>query len=164
MQALKANTAIWYKLHVLLYDLRSFRTDSVSRERLEAVNDISYIGEPYFSSEEATTIKNTQTKTEGVDEKGRTLSQAIEEEVQARLDRRMGKRVETGDFRVCAAHDLAPVLARLLGVDMKMIEKDKGFLDLVRTKGIYVGDEQWEGLMRKSFAPKGKKSKKKCKV
>ena len=74
MQALKANTAIWYKLHVLLYDLTTFRADSVSRGRLEAVNDISYIGKPYFSSEEATTIKSTQTETEGGDGKGRTLA------------------------------------------------------------------------------------------
>lgn len=60
---------------------------------------------------------------------------------------------------MCAAHDLAPVVAGLLGVDIKMIEKDKGFLNLVRTMGIYTGDEQEEGLMRKSFAPKGKRTK-----
>lgn len=72
----------------------------------------------------------------------------------------MGKRVETGDFRICTAHDLAPVLAELLGVDMEMIEKDKGFLNLVRNKWIYIGGGQWEGLM-KSFASKGKKNKKK---
>lgn len=115
-----------HKLHVPLYDLTTFRADSVSRERLEAVNDISYIGESYFSSEEATTIKSTQMETEGGDGKGRTHSQAIEEEVQACLNKRIGKRVETGDFMACAAHDLAPVLAGLLGLDIKMIEKDNG--------------------------------------
>lgn len=65
-------------------------------------------------------------ETEGGDGKGRTHSQAIEEEVQACLNKRIGKRVETGDFMACAAHDLASVLAGLLGLDIKMIEKDNG--------------------------------------
>lgn len=84
------------------------------------------------------------------------LAQAIEEEVQTGLERRMKKRVESGDFRVCAAHDLAPVLAGLLGVDMKMMEKDKRLSDLVRTRGLDHGEERWEGLVRKVVCPEGK--------
>jgi hypothetical protein len=44
------------------------------------------------------------------------LKALIEETLNERLERRMKKRVESGDFRVCAAHDLAPVLRRLLGL------------------------------------------------
>lgn len=73
----------------------------------------------------------------------------------------MKKRVESGDFRVCAAHDLAPILARVLGVDLKTLEMDKLVLELVRTKGLDLGGERWDGLAGKSYAPKGKRKGKK---
>ena len=48
---------IWYRLHVLLFDLQNFNRRQDSRERLDAVIDPSYIGAPYFTIEEATRIK-----------------------------------------------------------------------------------------------------------
>lgn len=39
------------------------------------------------------------------------------------LTRRENKRVQTGDFRVCAAHDLAPILGKALEIDVKRLAK-----------------------------------------
>lgn len=92
---------------------------------------------------------------------GKTLADAIREEVGVCLERREKKRVENGDFRVCAAHDMAPVLTGLLGIEPKLMEKDKGFQRLVKEKALELGEERWEGLKKKSFAPKQKKKGKK---
>jgi hypothetical protein len=87
-----------------------------------------------------------------------TLSQVIEEELQSRLDRRIEKRINTGDFRVCTAHDLAPIIGSMLGIDFKRLEKSKEFLDLLNTRGLNSGGEDWKGLPVKSFDP-GKRKK-----
>ncbi|GIK03855.1 hypothetical protein Aspvir_007930 [Aspergillus viridinutans] len=143
---------LWYRLHVLLYDLQHFNQRPDSRERLETVTDVSYIGSPYFNDDEATAIKNTVVH-------GKTLAQIIEQELQERLERRNKKRVDSGDFRVCAAHDLAPILAAGLGTNLKQLDKDKRFLLLINSRGLDLGDEKWEGLAAKSFAPKNKRKR-----
>ena len=43
----------------------------------------------------------------------------------------MKKRVYSGDFRVCAAHDVAPILEKALGVKEKYLIRDKEFLRFV---------------------------------
>jgi hypothetical protein len=143
---------LWYRLHVLLYDLQHFNQRPDSRERLETVTDLSYIGSPYFNDDETTAIKNTVVH-------GQTLAQIIEQELQTRLERRNKKRVDSGDFRVCAAHDLAPILATTLGTNLKQLDKDKRFLLLTNSRGLDIGDDKWEGLAAKSFAPKNKKKR-----
>ncbi|KAF7169895.1 hypothetical protein CNMCM6106_004765 [Aspergillus hiratsukae] len=70
---------LWYRLHVLLYDLQHFNQRPDSRERLETVTDLSYIGPPYFNDEETTAIKNTVVH-------GKTVAQTIEQELQERLE------------------------------------------------------------------------------
>jgi hypothetical protein len=143
---------LWYRLHVLLYDLQHFNQRPDSRERLETVTGLSYIGSPYFNDDETTAIKNTVVH-------GQTLAQIIEQELQTRLERRNKKRVDSGDFRVCAAHDLAPILATTLGTNLKQLDKDKRFLLLINSRGLDIGDDKWEGLAAKSFAPKNKKKR-----
>jgi hypothetical protein len=143
---------LWYRLHVLLYDLQHFNQRPDSRERLETVTDLSYIWSPYFNNDETTTIKNTLVH-------GKTTAQIIEQELQERLERRNKKRVDSGDFRVCAAHDLAPILAAALGTNLKQLDKDNRFLLLVNSRGLDLGDEKWEGVVAKSFAPKNRRKK-----
>ncbi|PMD60577.1 uncharacterized protein K444DRAFT_386229 [Hyaloscypha bicolor E] len=48
---------LWYKIHVLIFDLRSYQTNTGSRDRLEIIVDPSYIGSPYFTSCEVAIIK-----------------------------------------------------------------------------------------------------------
>lgn len=141
---------LWYKIHVF-FDLRHYSERADSEARLEQVSDPSYIGLPYFEPEEAEAIKNT-----AIDE-NKTLSRLIEETLEERLNRRMKKRVSSGDLRVCAAHDIAPVLEKALGIDPKRLSKDECFLDLLNTASLKLGDRKWDGLQKKSFAPKDKK-------
>ncbi|PWY90596.1 hypothetical protein BO94DRAFT_574310 [Aspergillus sclerotioniger CBS 115572] len=140
---------LWYRLHVLISDLQNFNNPT-SQTRLESITDPSFIVPPYFSSDEAKKIKQTV-----VDTTGKTFTQMVEEGLNERLEWRQKKRIESGDFRVCAAHDLAPVMGRALGIDLKMLEKDKAFGKLVEQKGLDLGEgEGWGGLKKKSFEPK----------
>ncbi|KAB8203001.1 hypothetical protein P875_00108693 [Aspergillus parasiticus SU-1] len=141
--------SLWYRIHVLLADLKSFDKPA-SNKRLEKIVDPSFIGEPYFTPKEAETIKKTI-----ID--GKEFTQLVEEGLNKRLDRRNKKRFESGDFRICAAHDLAPIMAQALGIDLKRLEKDKSFTNLVEEKGLHLEGEGWCGLEKKSFAPKRKK-------
>ena len=105
-----------------MYDLRSFQANTVSRDRIETVIDPSYIGSPYFTDTEAAMVKGLQVS----GSKGSsTLEEVIEETLKERLQRRMKKRVESEDFRVCVAHDVAPILERVLGVKEKDLMRDK---------------------------------------
>ncbi|KAE8322481.1 hypothetical protein BDV39DRAFT_209734 [Aspergillus sergii] len=139
---------LWYRIHVLLADLKSFDNPS-SNKRLEKIVDPFFIGEPYFTPKEAHTIKNTVVN-------GKEFTQFVEEELNKRLDRRNKKCFESGDFRICAAHDLAPIMAQALGIDLKRLEKDKRFANLVEEKGLHLGGDRWSGLEKKSFSPKKK--------
>ena len=122
----KTDHDLWYKLHVLLYDLRHFEQSDVSKSRLETVVDPSYLGEPYFNQNEAQKIKGGQLSNEN-----KTLSALIEETLNERLDRRIKKRIESGDYRVCAAHDVAPILEKAFGIKPKDLERDQTFLNTV---------------------------------
>ncbi|OJJ69880.1 hypothetical protein ASPBRDRAFT_197595 [Aspergillus brasiliensis CBS 101740] len=140
--------SLWYRLHVLMFDLSNFSNASSSK-RLASVIDPSFIGKPYFTEEEAEKVKCTV-----INSTGSTFSQSLEEGLNERLERRNKKRVESGDYRVCAAHDLAPLMARALGVDLKQMAKDKEFAELVEKKGLNLKEATWRGLKRKSFSPK----------
>ncbi|KAE8381761.1 hypothetical protein BDV26DRAFT_289189 [Aspergillus bertholletiae] len=142
---------LWYRIHVLIADLKSF-DKSTSHKRLDKIVDPSFIGEPYFTPIEAETIKKTV-----ID--GKEFTQFMEEELNKRLDRHQKKRLESGDFRICAAHDLAPIMAQALGIDLKQLEKDKGFAHLVEEKGLHLGLGGWNGLKKKSFAPKNRRKR-----
>jgi hypothetical protein len=124
MQDLKELPALWYKLHVLIFDLRSHKANSTSRDRLETVIDPSYVGSPYFTPAEATMVKSLQvSRSQG----SATLADFIEETLKERLERRMKKREESEDYRVCAAHDIAPILERVMSVNEKTLMKERSF-------------------------------------
>jgi hypothetical protein len=56
---IRKNELLWYKLHVFMYDLRHFRSNEASRTRLDTVISLDYIGQPYFSDEEAQMLRDT---------------------------------------------------------------------------------------------------------
>lgn len=78
---------IWYRLHVLLFDLQNFNRGQDSRERLDAVIDPSYIGAPYFTIEEATRIKQMAI----------TENTTFEQTISEKLDERLGRRMQTAE-------------------------------------------------------------------
>lgn len=134
IEQIKDNTHLWYKIRVFIYDLRNFRERQDSNKRLESIADASYIGMPYFSTEEADTIRNS------INHEGKTLTTIIEDELNERLERRMKKRVQSQDFRVCCAHDLAPIFEKAFSIrpkDLKVAE----FVDLIDRNGLCYGAE-----------------------
>ncbi|KAK3168098.1 hypothetical protein OEA41_004544 [Lepraria neglecta] len=119
-----------------MHDLRHFDEKVDSRSRLDSIVDASYIGEPYFQHSEVEMIKSTAVINNGE----HTLGDLIRETLDGRLNRRMKKRVESEDYRVCAAHDLAPIFEKGLSIRPKEFEKDKEFVRLVRTSGLKLKD------------------------
>lgn len=149
---------IWYKFHVLLYNLRHFEQTNVSQSRLETALDPSYLGEPYFNQDEAEKFKGARLDGD------KTLPALIEETLNERLDRRMKKRVESGDDRVCAAHDVAPILEKALGINPKGLERNQAFLDTISANDLLLEpSEQWTWLGRQQKTFHNKSGKKKGK-
>lgn len=139
--ALKKDSNIWYKIHVLLYDLRHLEQNDVSRSRLETVVDRFYIGEPYFNQVEAEKIKGARV------EGDKDLSTLIEEALRERLECRAKKRALSGDYRICAAHDLAPTLEKAFGIRSKELERSQTFSDIMSANGLHLQPgKQWIGL------------------
>ncbi|KAL6721995.1 hypothetical protein ACLMJK_001100 [Lecanora helva] len=158
LTAIKADSEshLWYKLHVLLYDLRHFERSNISLSRLGLIIDPSYLGAPYFSQNEAEKLKRARIDAD------HTLSAVIEETLNERLNRRMKKRVESGDYRVCAAHDIAPILERALSIKPKDLERDQAFVDMMLEHGLTLKPGvKWTGLdkQRKTFVNKNGKKK-----
>ena len=153
-----SNGSVWYKLHVLLYDLRHFEQSNQSRSRLESVTDPSYLGEPYFNLSQAEMIKTIRVETD------KTLATIIEDTLNERLNRRMKKRVGSGDYRVCAAHDIAPCLEKLLGINPKNLEKNQAFVDTMTKYGLHLErGTRFAGLDQKHKTVSSKVDKKKAK-
>ena len=152
VQDLKTHPCLWYKVHVFVYDLRNFREIPDAQARLDKIVDASYIGLPYFQPDEVQLLKSS------IVEGDKTLERIIEESLNQRLERRIKKRVESGDFRVCAAHDLAPVFEKAFDIKPKDLARNKEFLAILGRSGLRLkDDDNWKGLPKKSFQKKNKK-------
>jgi hypothetical protein len=67
------------------------------------------------------------------------------------LQRRIKKRVESGDFRVCAAHDLAPIFEKAFNIKSKDLERDRELRGLIEEFGLDINETQlktWFGLTK----------------
>ncbi|KAL8925832.1 MAG: hypothetical protein Q9208_003329 [Pyrenodesmia sp. 3 TL-2023] len=131
LQSLQSDAQFWHKVKVFLFDLRHFKERTDSRDRLELITDPSYIAAPYFDPSEIQRIKSFIPDGQDI-----TLGQLIESTLDEKLNRRMKKRVATGDYRVCAAHDLAPVFEQAFGVRPKDLQKDKKFVKSLTADGL----------------------------
>ena len=152
VQDIKNQPRLWYKVHVFVYDLRNFREISDAQARLDRIVDASYIGLPYFQPDEVQLLKSS------IVEGDKTLENIIEETLNERLERRIKKRVESGDFRVCAAHDLAPTFEKVFDIKPKDLAKNEEFLAILRRSGLNLKDgDNWKGLPKKSFQKKNKR-------
>jgi hypothetical protein len=133
---LQRNPLLWYKIHVFIHDLRNFQENPESQRRLDQITDALYLSMPYFTTVEVSQLKSTiiDTATQ------QPLEQLIEQTLQERLERRMKKRVESGDYRVCAAHDLAPIFEKAFDIKPKELAKNQEFLDHMEKSGLRFGD------------------------
>lgn len=59
LSELMQNFNLWYKLHVLIYDLRNINSDHSSESRTLRTTDELYISGPYFTPSESNLIKAT---------------------------------------------------------------------------------------------------------
>ena len=156
IQDLHANGMLWYRINVFVYDLRHFQ-ESASQARLEDIADSSFLGLPYFTADEVAQLKATT-----VHNDTKKLEDVIQETLNERLQRRMKKRVQSGDFRVCAAHDLAPIFEKALNIKSKDLERDHNFLALVEQSGLKLGDGQvWSSVLKRPAAVRTGHKKKK---
>ena len=117
--------------------------------------DASYIGPPYFTPSEVLLLKSTIINNNN---NKKTLANLIEETLNERLERRMKKRIESGDYRVCTAHGLAPIFEKVFDIKLKELAKDENFLGVMERSGLVLKEgEEWKGISRKSFQKKNKK-------
>ena len=144
IQDLHANRMLWYKINVFVYDLHHFH-DNASQARLECVADSSYLCLPYFNVDEVAHLKATM-----VHNNTKKLEDVIQETLDERLQCRMKKQVQSGDFRVCAAHDLALIFEKAPNIKPKDLERDRDFLALVEQFGLNLRDGQvWSGVLKR---------------
>jgi hypothetical protein len=149
VQELKSQRCLWYKVHVFVYDLRNFQEIPEAQARLDKIVDASYIGLPYFKPDEVQLLKSSIVKYD------KSLQSIIEETLNERLEKRIKKRVESDDFRVCAAHDLAPIFEKAFDIKPKDLTKNKEFLTILERSGLDLKDtDDWKGLPKRSFGPK----------
>ncbi len=74
----------------------------------------------------------------------------------------MKKRVDSRDFRVCAAHDLAPIFEKAFEIHPKQLDKDSKFISLTKRYGLGLPeDEHWSGLDKVQYHPRAAAQRKK---
>lgn len=125
---------------MFLFDLRHFKEKAASQARLDDIVDASYLGEPYFTNDQVVMLKST------VLSGGETLAASIQATLDERLERRIKKRAESSDYRVCAAHDLAPVFEKAFEANSKELARNQRFVDLVETHGLEVPSD-WRSVV-----------------
>ncbi|KAK6529078.1 hypothetical protein TWF694_004296 [Orbilia ellipsospora] len=136
IQIQQGENNLWYWLHVFLYDLRYFRDREDSGGRPESITDISYLGAPYSLPAEVKLLKLVKVPHVA----NKTLAMPLEETLNENLFRK--KRVQISDFRVCAAHDPAPLSERTFDIKPKSMDKSKAFEKLVEKHGLHLPEAQ----------------------
>lgn len=162
LSALREDADIWYRLHVLLYDLGNVGSDPLSQKRLSSTTHALYISEPYFTASEATMIRtaliddaadaettSVQSASSPKDTCTSSKATIIEEAIHSRLAGFFDKRKASGDSRPCGPHDMVPIYVSILGIQKEEI-KDERFLSRLRRSGL--GD----ALSKKGFGANGK--------
>jgi hypothetical protein len=164
---LKQDSDLWYKIHVLIYDLCNIKTDPSAESRTLLTTDELYISGPYFTESESALVKhtiiqgirNTQvpTETEEITEKPTTAEGAnaakehsssiipkepktVEEAIKERLAGFFDKRKASGDSRPCGPHDMTPIYESVFGIHHSELQ-DERFLGRLRRSGLAVSTE-----------------------
>ena len=68
--------------------------------------------------------------------------------------------LKNGDYRVCAAQDLAPIFETAFNIKPKDLAKDDAFLSLLGNSGLKLKNgENWLGLSKRPNIKQGQKKK-----
>ena len=173
LSCLREDSDLWYKVHVLLYDLSKVTRDPQSEKRLALTLHPLYMSEPYFSDDESTRILQTiidsptyyeatsPPNTSGDDDDGITLTKesTIEQAIYDRLTNFLDKRKASGDARPCGPHDLVPIYGAIFGIPKDELE-DERFLVRLRRSGLG-GTRKKEDTARNASTKKCAKGQKK---
>ncbi|KAF2221930.1 hypothetical protein BDZ85DRAFT_264624 [Elsinoe ampelina] len=156
LQDIRQDDSLWWRVLVFLFDLRHFKKNVDSQSRLDRIVDASYLGQPYFTEDEVSMLKSTALPA------GSTLADTVQATLEERLERRMKKRVESSDYRVCAAHDLAPVFETAFEVKEKDLARNERFVELLNEHSLNVPPD-WRSIFKpvNKCGPKPKPGKKK---
>ncbi|THY82849.1 hypothetical protein D6C85_05099 [Aureobasidium pullulans] len=171
---------LWYKIHVLLYDLCNIATDRTSESRTLATTDELYISAPYFTLSEAALIKSTQILPPTLSElpefeeleydetESETVGAVpllsdpitIEEAIKGCLQNFFEKRRASGDARPCGPHDMGPIYLAVFGIAKEEL-KDEKFLSRLGRSGLPSLEEEAAGKKDGQVKKGGKKGSKK---
>lgn len=163
LSVLRQELDLWYRLHILLYDLNNVAKDASSEKRICSTTNELYISEPYFTDSEATRIRtaivdgalgsadeaidvDTNVTVEAgdndtilsmCDSTSPTLSKdaTVEEVIHTRLSNFFEKRKASGDARPCGPHDMLPIYLSVFNVGKEGLDDDR-FLNRLRRSGL----------------------------
>ena len=145
LSCLREDSDLWYRIHVLLYDLSKVARDSQSEKRLSLTLHPLYISEPYFSDSESTRILQaiiddpiaTSPPNISGDNDSMTLTKepTIEQAIYDKMTNFLNKRKASGDARPCGPHDLVPIYGAIFGIAKDKLE-DERFLVRLRRSGL----------------------------
>ena len=164
LTVLRQELDLWYRLQVLLYDLKNVAKDLSSEKRICSTTNELYISEPYFTDSEAVRIRtaivdgvlgnadggiDTATNVTVETEEGGTLDLSksdsisstlsepatVEEVIHTRLSNFFNKRKASGDARPCGPHDILPIYLSVFKVCKEGLE-DNRFLGRLRRSGL----------------------------
>ncbi|KFY44205.1 hypothetical protein V494_01583 [Pseudogymnoascus sp. VKM F-4513 (FW-928)] len=155
---LQENKILWFKIHVLLYDLCNISKDRAAEARTLCTTDELYISAPYFTPEEAVLIKNTvvyppiltdipefetlelekdiDSEASGPAKREVTrMALTVEEAITSCLRNFFAKRRASGDARPCGPHDMGPIYKAVFGITTEEL-RDEKFLGRLRRTGL----------------------------
>lgn len=127
---LREDRDLWYKICVMVYDLRNMSKDKTCKHRTLQTTDPLYISEPYFTPEEATLVKSALAD--------RDKKTSVENTITTNLENFFEKRRASGDSRPCGPHNIFPIYVACFGIDKGEIEDEK-FVSRVRRAGLKIG-------------------------
>ena len=164
LSVLRQELELWYRLHVLLYDLNNVAKDPSSEKRICSTTNELYISEPYFTDSQAIRIRTAivdgdlSSADEAIDaatnvtakpgeggttdslksnSTSTTLSEdaTVEEVIHTRLSNFFDKRKASGDARPCGPHDMLPIYLSVFNVGKERLKDDR-FLSRLRKSGL----------------------------
>lgn len=124
LENVKKGKELQYKIRVFIYDLRHFRSNAASKERLESITSYDYLSPPHFTDEEAILLRNITV----IKDNGRALSDELDAFFTSKMEERLEKVRKESDWRLCVAHDLASIFERVFEIRGEELGKDKRFL------------------------------------
>lgn len=150
VSALRAVPSVWYKIQVLVYDLRNLSKNRESENRLLGATEELYLGSPYLTAEETALVKAAIVDTsnnlspeqrldmqddDDVELPPIETPQTVEQAIQRRLANFFEKRKASGDARPCGPHDVAPVYQSVFGMPKQELE-DPRFINRLQRSGL----------------------------